>query len=73
MTPAVLAQMQATAPMRGAGGAPNNMDNNNWVAPDEMPQNGPMSKQTNDQMMECNTFGSLRRNFDVETKLPRWR
>ena len=68
LTPAVLAQMHGAAPM---GGTPNSMNNNsnNNMAPDGMQPTGPMGAQNSDQMMERNTFGNLRRNFDVENRL----
>ncbi|MHB1938829.1 MAG: DUF4142 domain-containing protein [Acidobacteriaceae bacterium] len=69
ITPAVLGQMHGgAAPM---GGAPNNMNSNtnNNMAPDGMQPNGPMAPENTEQMMERNTFGNLRRNFDVETQL----
>ena len=68
MTPAALAQMHGAAPM---GGTPNSMNNNsnNNMAPDGMQPTGPMGAQNSDQMMERNTFGNLRRNFDVENRL----
>jgi predicted outer membrane protein len=71
MTPPVLAQMHGGgAPM---GGSPNsNMNNNNMnnnMSPDGMQPNGPNAPQNNTQMIEHNTFGNLRRNFDVETDL----
>jgi predicted outer membrane protein len=67
LAPAALAQMHGSAPM---GGANNNMNNNNNnMSPDGMQPNGPMAPQNNEQMMERNTFGNLRRNFDVENDL----
>jgi predicted outer membrane protein len=66
MTPGALAQMHGGAPM---GGAPNNNINNNNISPDGMQPNGPSTPQSAEQMMERNTFGNLRRNFDVENEL----
>ncbi|MHB1675012.1 MAG: DUF4142 domain-containing protein [Acidobacteriaceae bacterium] len=69
MTPAARAQMNGGAPM--GGGAPtNNMNNPNGnMAPDGMQPTGPMAPENKEQMMERNTFGNLRRNFDVENEL----
>jgi len=69
MTPAARAQMNGGAPM--GGGAPNNnMNNPNGnMSPDGMQPTGPMGPQNNEQMMERNAFGNLRRNFDVENEL----
>jgi predicted outer membrane protein len=67
MAPAALAQTHGSAPM---GGAPNNMNNPNGnMAPDGFRPPGPMGTQSNDQMIEQNMFGNLRRNFDVESRL----
>jgi predicted outer membrane protein len=67
ITPAAPAQMHPGAPM---GGSSNNMNNSNPnMSPDGMQPNGPMGQQNAEQMIERNTFGNLRRNFDVETKL----
>jgi predicted outer membrane protein len=68
MTPPARAQMHGGAPM---GGQPNNNMNNmnNNMAPDGMQPNGLNAPQNNTQMIEHNTFGNLRRNFDVETDL----
>ena len=70
MSPAVVAQAHGGAPMGGApmGGAPNNNPNNN-TAPDGLQPNGPMAPGNNTQTIEHNTFGNMRRNFDVETHL----
>lgn len=71
VTPAVLAQMHGGgAPMGGPppGGINNNNMNNN-MPPDGLQPNGPNAPQNNVQMIEHNTFGNLRRNFDVETDL----
>lgn len=65
MTPAARAQMHGGAPM---GATPNSNMNNN-MAPDGMQPPGTMGPQNNDQMMERNTFGNLRRDLDVETEL----
>jgi predicted outer membrane protein len=65
MTPAVLAQMHGNAP---TGGAPNTGMNNN-MSPDGMQPNGSTAPENNQDMIERNTFGNLRRNFDVETHL----
>ena len=69
MTPAALAQTHGGAPMGGA--SPNsNMNNPNGnMAPDGMQPTGPIGPLSNEQMVERNTFGNLRRNFDVENKL----
>jgi predicted outer membrane protein len=64
--PGAMAQMHGNAPM---GGANNNMNNNNNMSPDGMQPNGPTAPQSNEQMIERNTFGNLRRNFDVENDL----
>jgi predicted outer membrane protein len=68
MTPAVLAQMHGGAPMGGAPGNMNNTRENN-MSPDGLQPNGPNAPQNNVEMIEHNTFGRLRRNFDVETDL----
>jgi len=70
LSPAALAQMHGNAPMGGST-PNNNMNNNNMnnMAPDGMQPNGPMSPQNNEQMIERNTFGNLRRNMDVENDL----
>jgi predicted outer membrane protein len=64
--PAAVGQMHAPAPM---GGTSNNMNNNNDMAPDGMQPIGPLAPQNSEQMIERNTFGNLRRNFDVENNL----
>ncbi|MES2219367.1 MAG: DUF4142 domain-containing protein [Acidobacteriota bacterium] len=67
MSPAALSQVRPTTPM---GGSPNNMNNpNSNMSPDGMQPNGPMAPENNEQMMQRNTFGNLRRNFDVENDL----
>ena len=65
-TPLVVAQMRGSTP---TGGPPNNGMNNNNQPPDGMQPNGPVAPQNNVQMIERNTFGNLRRNFNVETDL----
>ena len=69
MTPAARAQMHGGAPMGGA--SPNsNMNNPNGnMSPDGMQPPGAAGSQSSEQMMVRNTFGNLRRNFDVENKL----
>lgn len=69
MAPTVLAQMHGNAPMGGAPNNMNNMNNNNNMSSNGMQPSERMGTQSNDQMMERNTFGNLRRNFDVETRL----
>jgi predicted outer membrane protein len=68
VTPPALAQMHGGgAPM---GGAASNMNNReNGMPPDGLQPNGLNAPQNNTQMIEHNTFGNLRRNFDVETDL----
>lgn len=73
MTPAALAQTRTTVPM---GGAPNsgmnNNNNDNNMPPDGMngmQPGGPTVPKNNQETIERNTFGNLRRNFDVETHL----
>ena len=62
------AQMHGNTPM---GGTPNNMNNinNNDMAPDGMQPSGPRTPENQEQMMERNAFGNLRRDFDVENDL----
>ncbi|HZC43921.1 MAG TPA: DUF4142 domain-containing protein [Acidobacteriaceae bacterium] len=68
ITPAALAQVRPGAPMGGTNN--NNMNNPNGnMAPDGMQPNGPTGPLSSDQMMQRNTFGNLRRNFDVEDRL----
>ncbi len=70
MTPAVRAQMHGGAPMGGSAPSNNNMNNTNGnMPPDGMQTPGTMGSQNSAQMLEQNTVGNLRRNFDVETKL----
>lgn len=68
LTPAAVAQMHGGAPMGGTANSNMNNPNGN-MAPDGMQPTGPMGAQNSDQMMERNTFGNLRRNFDVENDL----
>ncbi len=69
MAPAARAQMHGGAPMGGSAPS-NNMNNPNGnMSPDGMQPNGLMGPENNEQMMERNTFGNLRRNFDVENAL----
>ena len=69
MTPTALAQMHGGAPM-GAPPPNSNMNNPNGnMAPDGMQPPGTIGAQNNDQMIEQNTFGNLRRDFDVEDDL----
>jgi predicted outer membrane protein len=67
LAPAV-AQMHGNTPMSGAPNSMNNNSNNN-MSPDGMQPNGPMGMRNDDQMVEQNMFGNLRRNFDVENEL----
>lgn len=70
MTPAVRAQMHGGAPMGGSAPSNNNMNNPSGnMPPDGMQPPGTMGPQSSTQMLEQNTIGNLRRNFDVETKL----
>ncbi len=71
MTAAAVAQMHGGAPMGGSAPSNNNnMNNPNGnMSPDGMQPNGLMGPENNEQMMERNTFGNLRRNFDVENAL----
>ncbi len=69
LTPVALAQMHGSAPMGGTP-ANNNMNNpNSNMSPDGMQPPGTMGSQSSEQMMMRNTFGNLRRNFDVESRL----
>lgn len=69
MTPAARAQMHGGAPM-GATSPNSNMNNpNSNMSPDGMQPPGTMGSQSTEQLMERNTFGNLRRDFDVETEL----
>jgi predicted outer membrane protein len=66
LAPAAVGQMHAPASMSGAS---NMNNNNNNMAPDGMQPSGPRAPENNEQMMERNTFGNLRRDFDVENDL----
>ena len=69
VAPVGLAQMQGGgAPMGGAPGGMNRNSNTN-MSPDGMQPNGHMAPQSSEEMMERNTFGNFRRNFDVENQL----
>jgi predicted outer membrane protein len=69
MTSPLLAQMHGGGAPAG-GGATSNMNNReNGISPDGMQPNGLNAPENNTQMIEHNTFGNLRRNFDVETDL----
>src|SRR6185437_10327440 len=63
--PVAVGQMHPPTSM----GSANNNNNNNNMAPDGMQPTGPRAPEDNEQMMERNTFGNLRRNFDVEDDL----
>lgn len=69
LTPVALAQIHGAAPMGGTP-ATNNMNNpNSTMSPDGMQPPGSVGSQSSEQMMVRNTFGNLRRNFDVENRL----
>jgi predicted outer membrane protein len=68
LAPGALAQAHGSAPMGGNSNSNMNNPNGN-MGPDGMQPPGSIGAQSNDQIVEQNAFGNLRRNFDVENDL----